>query len=228
MSAKKKFEHMQDVTDTKGACSNEYSLSPSALLVYRGLVGDAGWHLVPQISKETDRHFCLHTEAALFSLSSEIFTLELRRVAVADFLLRNFCSSLLFLSSSGHSVRIIPPHSDQYIIERSHLTVSADDGTVSIEFNIQKQSADDDEIFFEKTLPLLVSAWATRCTENNSQLVAHWQCLEDQCALREMISNLGVSFVADGSILPRAGAAVITRCRTPSRNLFYLKFCIQL
>jgi Predicted ATPase of the ABC class len=170
-----------------------------------GLVSTDGWKIVDQTKNEEESQLCLHIGATTFSISSEIFTMELRRIAVADYLLRNFCSSLRFLSSSGQNIPIAPPNLDQHIIERSQLKISAKDGTVSIEFKVRKQSSDDAQLFLDKTLPFLVSTWSNNIIANNSQLVAHWQCVEDQCALREMISSQGISFVADGSVLPRAG-----------------------
>lgn len=196
------------VNDSKVGWSNKCTLSTSSPQIHEGHAHSLGWKITEHVSNDTDRQFCLHFGATMFSISSEIFTLELRRIAVADYLLRNFYSSLLFLSSSGCKVPIVPPTLDQYIIERSQLKISAEDGTVSIEFKVQKQSTDDAQIFIEKTLPYFISTWSSSSIANRSQLVAHWQCVEDQCALRDMISSQGTSFVADGSILPRAGTAV--------------------
>jgi Predicted ATPase of the ABC class len=196
---------VKKVNDSKVGWSNKNTLSTSSLQMHNGLGGSVGWKIIEQSRNEAESQFCSHIGATMFSISSEIFTIELRRIAVADYLLRNFCSSLLFLSSSGHNVPISPPNLDQHIIERSQLKISAEDGTVSIEFKVQKQSADDARLFLDKTLPLLLSTWSSSSIANNSQLAAHWQCVEDQCALREMISSQGISFVADGSVLPRAG-----------------------
>ena len=204
---------VKKANNSKVGCFNECTLSTSSLQMHNGLVDNVGWRIFEKFSDETELRICLHIGATLFSISSEIFTLELRRIAAADYLLRNLCSSLLFLSTCGVDVPIAPPNLDQHIIERSQLKISAEDGTISIEFKVQKQSADDERLFLEKTLPLLVSTWSSSSIANNSQLIAHWQCVEDQCALREMISSRGVSFVADGSVLPRAGITIDSKMR---------------
>lgn len=212
------------INDSKVGWSNKCTLSTSSPQTHEGHAHFVGWKITEQVSNDTERQFCLHVGATMFSISSEIFTVELRRIAVADYLLRNFCSSLLFLSSSGCKVPIVTPVLDQHIIERSQLKISAEDGTVSTEFKVQKQSADDSRMFLEKTLPFLISTWSSSSIASSSQLVAHWQCVEDQCALREMISSQGISFVADGSILPRAGIAIDSMMRYHLPSTHYRLF----
>lgn len=165
-----------------------------------------------ELINEKSRKFRLLVTADHFHIDHEIYATEQRRVAVADYLLRNFRASLATLSSSNCYMPIVPPTFDQKILERSYVSVSRVDGSVSIEFRVLEISAEDARQFFLSQLPSLINDWISCSNIKCAKSVAHWQSSEDQDTLRELVSKIGVSFVADGSILPRAGVAARHYC----------------
>lgn len=183
-------------------------------------------HATIELISEKCRKFRLQVKADLFHIDEETFATEQRRVAVADYILRNFCASLASLSSSCCYIPIIPPTIDQKILRRSYINVSRVDGSVSVEFRVLEISAENAQQFFLRQLPSLVSHWISCSKATCSRLVAHWQSFEDQNALRELVSKAGVSFVADGSLLPRAGERMyssLLRRKCILRETSYLK-----
>jgi hypothetical protein len=145
-----------------------------------------------------------------------------RRVAVCDFLYRRFVD-VVSPATSPWAV-LVPPTTqhgqDQYILERSCISVSAaNNGTVAIDVllanNINgssgSSSSSDDmraaaRVFVVTTLPALVHRWLAASQLTAPAATQHWQCAEDQEALRALLADRGgVAFVANGAILPRAG-----------------------
>jgi hypothetical protein len=150
---------------------------------------------------KVNRKFRLVLERELFSLTPELYKDESRRISISDYLLRTFCVVLYSLDN----MPIIPPDLNQYVIQRSCIDIAPLDGKITLEFHITKQNKDECSHFFKEGLPSLVNKWILNSQLNTPTATAHWQCVEDQITLRRMISNVGVSFVANGSILPRAG-----------------------
>lgn len=172
--------------------------------------GHSNSHATIELINEKCRKFRLQVKADRFYIDQDTFAIEQRRVAVADYILRNFCASLASLSSSTCYIPIIPPTIDQKILQRNYIDVSRIDGSVSVEFRVLEVSAENARQFFLRQLPSLVSHWISCSNTKCSRSVAHWQSSEDQNALRELVSRVGVSFVADGSLLPRAGELLVT------------------
>ena len=167
-------------------------------------------HITIELINDKCRKFRLNVTAERFHIDQETFATEQRRVAVADYILRNFCASLASLSSSSCYIPIIPPTIDQKILRRSYADVSRVDGSVSVEFRVLDVSSENARQLFLRQLPSLVSHWISCSNTTCSRSVAHWQSFEDQNFLREFVSKVGVSFVADGSLLPRAGELLVT------------------
>jgi hypothetical protein len=159
-----------------------------------------------RILSRKNRKFQTILSGKLFCLSNDLFSIESRRTSISDYLLRTFRATL----DSIHPVQsiIIPPAIDQFVLKRSYINISEDDGTVAIDFTIKKGSRITCAYFLEKTLVSLVENWIACSQLNTVAAKNHWQCIEDQISLRQQISMGGVSFVANKSILPRAGMCV--------------------
>lgn len=156
-----------------------------------------------RILNKTNRKFQLVLPGESFSFSNDLCAVESRRVSISDFLLRTFRATL----DSIHPMQstIIPPEIDQFVLKRSNMNISEDDGKVTIDFTVKKGKRIDCVYFLEKTFVLFVNKWITDSQLNTAVAKDHWQCIEDQISLRQQISMDGTSFVANKSILPRAG-----------------------
>ena len=158
-----------------------------------------------QLVHGVDKKFIVTIESKYFSIRSEVYALASRRIAVADYLLRKFHATIEATVSSGSYVSISYPSIDQYILQRSCINIFANNGNVCIYFTVLKDSTEEARQHLLESLPPLLLRWISCSNIDAPEATAHWQNSEDQDALRKMVSAVGVSFVADGSILPRAG-----------------------
>ena len=158
-----------------------------------------------QLVHGMEKKFRVTIESKYFSIRSDVFALAKRRISVEDYLLRKFCATIEKTMSTGNYVSILSPSIDQYILKRSCINISANDGNVCIDFNVTRNSTEEARQYLAESLPPLIRRWISCSNINAPEATAHWQNSEDQDALRKMVSAVGVSFVADGSILPRAG-----------------------
>ena len=158
-----------------------------------------------EVVSERDRTFRLKINSGSFNLSPDIYTHESRRISAADYFFRNFLATVLSLESCGGDFPIARRKSAQYVLLRSYINVSSEDGSVTLEFKVLRCSAEQASVFLRISLPSLVNQWLLSSQADSPGFSAHWQCVEDQMKLREMVSKVGVAFVANGSILPRAG-----------------------
>jgi hypothetical protein len=159
-----------------------------------------------------DKKFRVTIESKYFSIRSDVYTVAGRRISVADYLLRKFRATIEAAISSGAYVRILSPSIDQYILKRSCINISANNGNVCIDFNVLLDNPDEEFQYSRKSLSPLILRWINCSNIDAPEATAHWQNSEDQNALRKMVSIVGVSFVANGSILPRAGMNVWCVC----------------
>jgi Predicted ATPase of the ABC class len=172
-----------------------------------------GWedfHL--KVVHGVDKKFRVTIESKYFSIRSDVYAVAGRRISVADYLLRKFRATIEMAVSSGTYVRILSPSIDQYILKRSCINISANNGNVCIDFNVLIDNSEEELQHLKKSLSPLILRWISGSNIDAPEATAHWQNSEDQNALRKMVSIVGVSFVADGSILPRAGMNVWCVC----------------
>lgn len=177
------------------------------------VLDENGWedfHL--QIVHGMDKKFRVTIESKYFSIRSDVYAVAGRRISVADYLLRKFCATIETVILSGSHVRILSPSIDQYILKRSCINISANNGNVSIDFNVLADNTEEVFHHLKKSLSPLILRWISCSNIDAPEATAHWQNSEDQNALRKMVSIVGVSFVADGSVLPRAGTNVWCAC----------------
>ena len=165
-----------------------------------------------QLVHGVDKKFIVTIESKYFSIRSEVYALASRRIAVADYLLRKFHATIEATVSSGSYVSISYPSIDQYILQRSCINIFANNGNVCIYFKVLKDSTEEARQHLLESLPPLLLRWISCSNIDAPEATAHWQNSEDQDALRKMVSAVGVSFVADGSILPRAGMKYCWTC----------------
>ena len=198
--------------------SDSAELNQSAILHAHALdqIGWEDFHL--QIVHGMDKKFRVTIESKYFSIRSDVYAVAGRRKSVADYLLRKFRATTETAILNGSYVRILSPSIDQYILKRSCINISANNGNVSIDFNVL---VDNTEVVFQhlkKSMTPLISRWISCSNIDAPEATAHWQNSEDQDALRKMISIVGVSFVADGSVLPRAGTNLCCVCSHQTRH----------
>ena len=179
----------QQVTMLDAQALDQYSWKDSHLQLVHGI----------------DKKFRVTIESKYFSIRSEIYALASRRIAVADYLLRKFPATIEIILSSGNYVSISYPSIDQFILRRSCINIFANNGNVCIYFKVLKGSTEEARQYLLESLPPLLLRWISCSDMDAPEATAHWQNSEDQDALRKMVSAVGVAFVADGSILPRAG-----------------------
>lgn len=134
------------------------------------------------------------------------------RTATADFLNREFASQLTAAGrprGSGKSGALTMLRPGQEVLDRSSVLVGRD-GSVEARFRIGlpargrrilgHQAAD----LFAKDIPGAVVAGLVGASLDERALRAHVQTVQDARVLREQLGRHGlVSFVADGSVLPR-------------------------
>jgi hypothetical protein len=118
-----------------------------------------------RILSRKNRKFQLILSGKFFCLSADLFSIESRRISISDYLLRTFRATL----DSIHPVQsiIIPPAMDQFVLKRSYINISEDDGTVAIDFTIKKGNRITGAYFLEKNLVSLVENWIV-CSQLNT------------------------------------------------------------
>ena len=162
-------------------------------------------HAALQLVNSKERQFRLNLKRESICMPLDIFSSEKRRTAVADCIFRNFCSLVIIMQSSGADIPIATPTTDQFVHHRSDIDISPLNGDISVTFRVLKMSNERAHKFLVTTFPMMIQKWLLSCQVDMPAVTAYWHCIEDQCILREMVSAVGVSFVANGSILPRAG-----------------------
>ena len=167
--------------------------------------GQSYIHGVLQLVSGEDCTFQFHLVGEAIGLTFDIFSCEMRRTAVADCIYRNFFATVVMMQSLGADLPIVTPTHDQYILHRSNIDISPINGVISIRFKVLRMSNERANIFLETTFPTMIKRWLISSHVNEPTVTAYWHCFEDQCTLRKLVSAIGVSFVANGSILPRAG-----------------------
>ena len=182
-----------------------FSSSPSLQLPNHLCSGLDSHPVFLELVNTSDRKFRLLINRESLCLTEKIFSDELRRTAIADYFLRSFRNAVADSRLSGCHLPIILPSFDQFILYRSCMNISAENGEVAIDFKVSRMSDNLAEEFLLKTLPSVVHQWILHCQTALPAAVTYWQCIEDQQRLRELVSAVGVAFVANGSILPRAG-----------------------
>ena len=120
-----------------------------------------------------------------------------RRVAVADFILREYISYQSMHGTTLYS-DILPL--SPYVIE-TNVCYLDDTGELTLRlFHLHHALTHDN------SLEAMVMAFLQHISSRTSQLRTHWQCVEDQQSLRrQMMGSGGVAFIGDGAILPRVG-----------------------
>ena len=193
---------------TANLSCNMKSLLSSTTLPIQLPTSTNGQSYIPgvlQLVSSEDSTFQFHLVGEAICLPYDIFSCKMRRTAVADCIYRNFFATVVVMQSLGADLPIVTPTHDQYILHRSNIDISPVTGVISIRFRVLRMSNERANIFLETTFPTMIKQWLISSQVNDPTVTAHWHCLEDQCALRKLVSALGASFVANGSILPRAG-----------------------
>lgn len=168
---------------------------------------------------------------ATAAIPPSLTTTKTRRIAVCDFLTRTFGQAV---SSSGGDVRaqsggwsgekggdMMVDAPGQHVLERSSIILHPPSSTT----NTQSYSV---EARFTVALPArgrtVLGSWAEKILITNlpryiqqglfyrsldpAQLAHQVACVEDTAALRSMLPSLGlISFIGNGSVLPRASGA---------------------
>ena len=120
-----------------------------------------------------------------------------RRVAVADFILREYVS---FQTMRGIilSTEILPL--TPYVIE-SNVCFLDDSGELTLRLSLLHYA-----LQYDHTLDATITAFLQHISSRSHQLKVHWQCVEDQQSLRrQVMASGGVAFIGDGAVLPRVG-----------------------
>ena len=148
---------------------------------------------------------CVSSTNIVLGVPPELYVpIVARRIAVCDYLYRRFIDVVVSTAAVPVVVLLPPTGPDQFILERSCITVSTvDNGTVVIDVGV---SSSDVRPFILTSLPALVDRWLAASQLNTPAATLHWQCAEDQDVLRALlVERNGVAFIANGAILPRAG-----------------------
>jgi predicted ABC-class ATPase len=172
--------------------------------------------------------------ASTAAVPPSLTTTKTRRIAVCDYLTRTFGQAV---SSSGGDVRaqsggwsgekggdMMVDSPGQHVLERSSIILHPPSSS-TININTQSYSV---EARFTVALPArgrtVLGSWAETILITNlpryiqqglfyrsldpAQLAHHVACVEDTEVLRSMLPSLGlISFIGDGSMLPRASGA---------------------
>ena len=136
-------------------------------------------------------------------ISPEVFKCKKRRISISDFFLRHL---LLLVNTSGfHSLKVHEwlESMPQFVMEND-VVIVMEDGGIIIKFSkifpdIGRISSDI-QLFDDNFMGKLLSV----SNGQKALLSTHWELVEDQQYLRELLSTTGAAgFVANGSILPR-------------------------
>ena len=137
-----------------------------------------------------------------------------RRIMLGDYLLRNFHRMLGRYShkagGSGKSGTLSVSSCSQEVLERSALTISPDDGSLTLRFSAGFPAAGRTTLAMELKkmlfdfVPLSVSG-SLRYNAINKEELSRWISLsDDQKAIRDQLKPNGlIAFVANNSVLPR-------------------------
>ncbi|MBR5408018.1 MAG: ABC-ATPase domain-containing protein [Lachnospiraceae bacterium] len=137
-----------------------------------------------------------------------------RRIMLGDYLLRNFHRELGRYShkagGSGKSGTLSVSSCSQEVLERSALTISPDDGSLTLRFSAGFPAAGRTTLAMELKkmlfdfVPLSVSG-SLRYNAINKEELSRWISLsDDQKAIRDQLKPNGlIAFVANNSVLPR-------------------------
>lgn len=143
----------------------------------------------------------------------EYYQQKHRRIAMEDYLLRNFSTALDRGShrakGSGKSGMIVASHPGQEILERTGCRVSQD-GSVLFRFVVgfpargrTIDAREMEKIFFD-ILPPVVEQCGFYATCDKERIEETIALADDQYEIRRQLVQKGlVAFVADGSVLPR-------------------------
>ena len=150
-----------------------------------------------------NQKYCLTIPGNRFDLSDDIVTSLIRLTATCDYLLRKFisCRNILGMSES-----VILPNIGQFVLRRSDIRiVPSSFGGFNIDLDFFSTLLHNSE--HHSTLMNLIENWILESSLISPSAISHWHSIEDQEYLRDFItkSDLGVCFVGNGSILPRAG-----------------------
>ena len=155
------------------------------------------------------------------ALTSEVSAHPIRRLAVSDYIYRRYKDTVMSCSDKHAPLLItLPkctPGKEQLVLSRSCVSISSMTNTVELDITVswianRHHDTADNRIhattFLQSTLPNILNQWQENCQLDTAHAIAHWQCVEDQCTLRNMLHEKGgVCFVANNSILPRAGGS---------------------
>lgn len=153
----------------------------------------------------------LHLPPAATALPAEVCNTPLRRVALADFLLREFAHQIELWRGkrAGHTGDIICDVPGQEILERSSIQVT-EDGAVDVRFwidlparNRAIRARDAQEILLDD-LPRLADRALTYPKLERATLMRHQRTAENAESVRRQLRERGlVAFIANGAVLPR-------------------------
>eukprot|EP01059_Diplonema_ambulator_P036652 TRINITY_DN9229_c0_g1_i1.p1 TRINITY_DN9229_c0_g1~~TRINITY_DN9229_c0_g1_i1.p1 ORF type:complete len:694 (+),score=200.98 TRINITY_DN9229_c0_g1_i1:136-2082(+) len=155
------------------------------------------------------------------SYPASFLTNKIRRVALADYLIRRFWEevhnigldevkqSTSYHSAKGGELTIEKP--SQHVLERSSAVVFPS-GEIELRFQLSLP-ARGRTILGEQcaklmcdTLPRVINKTLPAAANHMQTVQEHLDCVEDQEHLRQHLPSLGlVAFIANGSILPRRG-----------------------
>ena len=128
---------------------------------------------------------------------------EIKKLAISDYLLRSLDSSINSNTNDNNWIESYG-NVDQFIVYRSCITILEKQNTLvvtaTVYFNTTKMTN------VHSSLMSIVTQWIQIGKVTSDKCIEHYQCLEDQYELRSYLKEVdGIAFVANGSILPRAG-----------------------
>jgi predicted ABC-class ATPase len=149
-------------------------------------------------------------------MPAELLTTRTRRIAVADYLARQFQTNLRREvkghRGSGKSGMVFIDAGHQEALERTAMLVNQDcvEARISVglpAYGRTVQAREALDIFFQE-LPAVIERSLLARHLNLQELREHVAMVEDQEVLRERLNQMGlVAFVGDGAILPRLSGA---------------------
>ena len=175
-------------------------------------------------SSTNQRNVTIHASIPFekVALTVEVSGNPIRRLAVSDYIYRQYRDTVMACWDKHAPLLItLPkctPGKEQLVLSRSCVSISSMTSTIELDIAVswgvvnRYHDTADNRIhattFLQTTLPNLLAQFIQNCQLDTASAVAHWQCVEDQCALRNMLHEKGgVCFVANNSILPRAGGS---------------------
>lgn len=156
----------------------------------------------------------IHVKGSVAKFPTEHYQMKCRRIALCDYLLRQFGRELEKVSfkakGSGKSGLLAVSRPGQEILERTACQMDAKSGDIVLRFEVgfpangrTVNSGELEKIFFE-FLPVCVEKSLMYAAQNAAEVAQTADLAEDQQYIREHLSEQGLcAFVANGSILPR-------------------------